>query len=49
MLGLGSRWEAQDVLSRHGVWPGTTEEDLHSDLGTLGKPRSAKCAPMIHA
>lgn len=37
MLRLESRWEAQAVLSRHGVWPGTTVNDLQSDLDTLAK------------
>ena len=35
MLDLPSRWEAQAVLSSHGVWPGTTAEDFRSDLETL--------------
>ena len=35
LLGLPSRWEAQEVLSRHGVWPGTTVEDVHSDFDAL--------------
>jgi hypothetical protein len=41
LLGLSSRWEAQTLLSRHGVWPGTTVEDLRSDLETLEKLRAA--------
>ena len=35
LLELPSRWEAQDVLSRHGVWPGTTVEDVRSDFDAL--------------
>lgn len=31
LLGLESRWEAQDVLSSHGVWPGTTLEEVLQD------------------
>ena len=36
MLNLGSRWEAEEVLARHGVWPGTTSDDLSADITTLG-------------
>ncbi len=35
MLDLPSRWEARDLLSRHGVWPGTTAEDLEDGLRHL--------------
>jgi predicted HTH domain antitoxin len=35
MLSLPTRWEAQEVLSRHHVWPGTTIEDLSNDLAVL--------------
>lgn len=35
LLNLPSRWEAQEALSRHGVWPGTTVGDLRSDLANL--------------
>lgn len=35
MLELPSRWEAQTVLSQHGVWPGTTVEDFRSDMASL--------------
>ena len=41
LLGLASRWEAQSVLSKHGVWPGTTVEDVRSDLDTLEKLRAS--------
>ena len=39
MLALPFRWEAQAVLSRHGVWPGTTAEDFRSDMETLTELR----------
>jgi hypothetical protein len=35
MLALESRWEAQAVLSRLGVWPGTTVEDFRADFASL--------------
>ena len=35
MLNLPSRWEAQTLLSQHGVWPGTSVEDFHADMDTL--------------
>jgi hypothetical protein len=34
MLDLPSRWEAQALLSRHGVWPGTTVEEILRDAET---------------
>lgn len=34
MLDLPSRWEAQELLSRHGVWPGTTVEEILEDADT---------------
>ncbi len=34
MLGLESCWDAREVLSRHGVWPGTTVEDVLRDAET---------------
>jgi hypothetical protein len=37
LLDLESRWEAQSLLSRLGVWPGTTVEDLRCDLATLDR------------
>jgi Uncharacterised protein family (UPF0175) len=39
LLSLPSRWETQAVLSNHRVWPGTTVEDLQSDLETLAALR----------
>lgn len=41
MLALPSRWEAQAVLSSHGVWPATTVEDFHSDLESLADHRAS--------
>ncbi len=41
MLDLPSRWEAQAVLTKHGVWPGTTVEDFRSDMDTLENLRAA--------
>lgn len=35
MLGLESCWEAREVLSNHRVWPGTTVEDVLTDMETL--------------
>ncbi len=40
MLDLPSRWEAQDLLSRHGVWPGTTVEDVLADMRMLEELRT---------
>ena len=37
LLGFPTRWEAQALLTRLGVWPGTTEADLASDLAALEK------------
>lgn len=35
MLGHDSRWETEEFLSAHGVWPGTTVEDVLEDMETL--------------
>jgi hypothetical protein len=35
MLGHSARWESEDFLSAHGAWPGTTIEEIESDLATL--------------
>lgn len=35
MLGLSSGWEAREVLSKHGVWPGNTLDDVVSDMEML--------------
>lgn len=37
LLDLPSRWEAEAVLKRQGVWPGTTVAEVLSDLEVLGK------------
>ena len=39
LLGHTSRWETEDFLSAHGVWPGTSAEDLRSDLAALDRLR----------
>ena len=31
LLGLESRWQAEDFLAAHGVWPGTTAEEVSED------------------
>lgn len=31
LLELGSRWEAQAVLSQHGAWPGHLAEEILAD------------------
>jgi hypothetical protein len=41
MLGHASRWEAEEFLAAHGAWPGTTVEQLQSDLATLDRLRGA--------
>jgi hypothetical protein len=35
LLSQGSRWEAQQVLTASGVWPGTTVHDFESDMAVL--------------
>ena len=35
LLELDSRWDAQEILSAHGTWPGMTVNDLQADLETL--------------
>jgi len=37
MLGHSARWESENFLSAHGAWPGTTVEELESDLTTLDR------------
>ncbi len=37
LLSLESVWDAQAVLARHKVWPGTTVEDVRADFVTLEK------------
>ncbi len=40
LLGLASRWEAQDVLCRHAVWPGQTAEEILQDADTSARFRA---------
>ena len=42
MLGLGSCWEAREVLSRYRVWPGNTAEDVAGDMELLKTLRTAQ-------
>jgi predicted HTH domain antitoxin len=35
MLGLSSRWEADEILKRAGAFLDYTEDDLHQDIETL--------------
>jgi len=35
LLALESRWQAEAVLSRHGVWPGGSVREALSDMATL--------------
>jgi len=32
LLGLASRWEAEDFLSRHGAWPDPSVAEIEADL-----------------
>ena len=41
LLRLESRWEAQDVLCNHGVWPGQTVDEIVADADTSGRFRAA--------
>ena len=41
MLGHESRWETENFLSAHGVWPGTTVADLEAEFHSLEKLRPA--------
>ncbi len=40
MLGFASRWEAQDFLCNHGVWPGHTAEEILQDADTSARFRT---------
>ena len=42
LLDLPSRWEAQEVLSRHGVWPGQTAGEIWRDAEVSAQFRAAK-------
>ena len=39
MLGLESRWEAQELLSRHAVWPGHSAEEILQDADVSARFR----------
>ncbi|TAE77087.1 MAG: UPF0175 family protein [Verrucomicrobia bacterium] len=41
MLELESRWDAQALLSRHGVWPGQTAEEVMADASRSSEFRHA--------
>jgi hypothetical protein len=41
LLELESRWDAQEVLSRHGVWPGQSAAEIVQDAATSSHFRSA--------
>jgi len=41
MLGHENRWESEEFLAAHGVWPGTTSEELGSDLAALDRLKRA--------
>ena len=41
MLGQASRWETEDFLAAHEVWPGLTEADLTEELRGIEKLRPA--------
>ncbi len=49
MLDLPSRWEAQALLSRHGVWPGTSREDFHADTDALAGSKLSATLPLSGA
>jgi len=42
LLGLESRWQAQDVLCRHGVWSGQSAVDILKDAETSAGFRAAR-------
>lgn len=41
MLDMESRWEAQEMLCRHGVWAGQTAEEILKDAETSARFRAA--------
>lgn len=45
MLGLSSCWEARELLSKHGVWPGNTLDDVLSDMEMLEALRTLSRLP----
>jgi len=42
LLGLESRWQAQDVLCRHGVWSGQSAVDILKDAEDSAGFRAAR-------
>lgn len=40
MLGMESRWEAQDMLCRHGVWAGQSADEILKDAETSARFRA---------
>ena len=47
MLALQSRWQAQEVLSRHGVWPGLCADEILADAATAANAwRGVECADL---
>lgn len=41
LLEFESRWEAQEVLARHGVWPGQSADEILQDAATSSNFRAA--------
>jgi hypothetical protein len=41
LLELESRWEAEEVLSRHGAWPGQSADEILRDAATSSEFRAA--------
>lgn len=41
LLEVESTWQAQEVLSRHGAWPGQTADEILADADTSRRFRSA--------
>ena len=41
MLGHMARWESEEFLAAHHAWPGTTRQELESDLATLDRLRGS--------
>jgi hypothetical protein len=44
MLGLESKWDAIEVLSRHNVWPGGSAEDILRETDMAAKSVIARAA-----
>lgn len=41
LLGLESRWEAEDFLAAHDAWPGLSAEDLQQELAAMSRLQPA--------